>query len=582
MRHHRAIREEKQSEYTPLSKLSNTPAPEPIRRFTPDPDQRRFFASVLLAVLAALLILTIGAIEIAQRAARDQIVQGITSADRQAVNAMVRDARETLVDVTADLLAFRNILARRLAEGEVYDNLQSVFFDFMGSHRVYDQLRFLDMAGMERVRVDNESQGPVGLAAELLQDKSRTGYFTRAANLSPNEILITQLEPNRENGELEIPINPVIRMLTPVLVGGEQVGYAVLNYRAKSLLENTMSIGNAALGRPLIVSGQGFEAQQILNVESAQGLMEMAATASFSDRLPVAWNRISEQSRGVVDDGYGGIVVFNRLFPGLLDTPEELGDGVSWTLPMNTEAAAEGGFYMMLHVDAELLGNITGLALGPYSTVVVLFLLAAAAVAWLVALRLASVRENAKRLHSLATRDALTGLLNRGEFLFRAGQAMALAQRHDRALGVLYIDMDGFKLVNDSLGHAVGDELLQFVAKRLTEAIRETDPLGRIGGDEFAVVLTDIRGKEDAKTVAGKLRRALSTEAPIGGNYHAVRSSVGFAAYPEDGPTVDALLEKADQSMYLDKTRGRRGRGPSTTSDEPPRRSTESQEAETA
>ncbi len=157
------------------------------------------------------------------------------------------------------------------------------------------------------------------------------------------------------------------------------------------------------------------------------------------------------------------------------------------------------------------------------------------------------------KIKHLAQHDALTGLPNRALLFDRLERALAAAQRNGHVLAVLFIDLDGFKPVNDHYGHDVGDALLQAVAQRLQGLVRESDTAARIGGDEFVVLLPTIAADEDADGVADKLRAALASPFDIHGHRIMISGSVGVALFPRDGDSPAALLEHADGAMYREK-----------------------------
>jgi diguanylate cyclase (GGDEF)-like protein/PAS domain S-box-containing protein len=158
-----------------------------------------------------------------------------------------------------------------------------------------------------------------------------------------------------------------------------------------------------------------------------------------------------------------------------------------------------------------------------------------------------------------AYHDALTGLPNRILFKDRLGLALVQAKRNRAELAVMFIDLDGFKLVNDSLGHVAGDRLLQQVAARLEECLRKGDTLARQGGDEFTVVLPELHARDDARLVAEKFLERLHQPFDLDGHEVHVSASIGIAAYPVHGESIDELLRNADIAMYQVKGQGKNG-----------------------
>jgi len=158
-----------------------------------------------------------------------------------------------------------------------------------------------------------------------------------------------------------------------------------------------------------------------------------------------------------------------------------------------------------------------------------------------------------------AEHDGLTGLPNRWLLNDRIGQAIARAQRYAHRVAVLYLDLDGFKHINDSLGHPVGDKLLQSVARRLVDCIRAPDTVSRQGGDEFVLLLTEVDRPEGAASAAGRVLRALSESHSIDRHDLHVTTSVGISFYPDDGLNAETLIKNADTAMYQAKGNGRQG-----------------------
>jgi len=162
-----------------------------------------------------------------------------------------------------------------------------------------------------------------------------------------------------------------------------------------------------------------------------------------------------------------------------------------------------------------------------------------------------------ERVRYQAYHDPLTGLPNRASFVEHLEKAIRRAKRFDWSLGLMFLDLDRFKRVNDSLGHEAGDELLQIAARRLQDSIRESDMLFRMGGDEFTVLLENVKGPEEAAAVAARMSQALAEPIELRRHELAATVSIGIALYPKDDETGERLVKSADTAMYRAKELGR-------------------------
>ncbi len=162
-----------------------------------------------------------------------------------------------------------------------------------------------------------------------------------------------------------------------------------------------------------------------------------------------------------------------------------------------------------------------------------------------------------RQLRHMARFDALTGLANRTQFTERLELALARAARHQHQFAVLFIDLDRFKAINDSLGHAAGDELLRTMAARLGALVRGADLVARLGGDEFVILIEDIEDPSDLHALGQRLLQAIGEPLTLQQRRFQISGSVGISLYPNDGDDAQTLLKNADAAMYLAKSRGR-------------------------
>jgi len=168
-------------------------------------------------------------------------------------------------------------------------------------------------------------------------------------------------------------------------------------------------------------------------------------------------------------------------------------------------------------------------------------------------------KEAERQIYQLAHMDSLTGLPNRRLFQDRFNQALALARREEGKVCLAYLDLDNFKLINDSQGHDFGDKLLQSVAKRLSAIMRESDTLARLGGDEFVVIMVSVKGQENFSTAAQRMLSVFYHPFHIEGRRVYTSASIGMAIFPDDGLDGELLLKSADTAMYRVKQEGRSG-----------------------
>lgn len=168
-----------------------------------------------------------------------------------------------------------------------------------------------------------------------------------------------------------------------------------------------------------------------------------------------------------------------------------------------------------------------------------------------------AARNNGRMLESLALTDPLTGLANRRLLADRIAMAVVRARRNKNPMAVVYLDLDGFKQINDTLGHGTGDVLLKMVARRLLETVREEDTVARLGGDEFMIALWHVSGSGEAATVALKVIEAVSQPYDIEGHTVNITTSAGVGIYPDHGADADELMKSADLALYEAKRAGK-------------------------
>jgi diguanylate cyclase (GGDEF)-like protein/PAS domain S-box-containing protein len=212
-------------------------------------------------------------------------------------------------------------------------------------------------------------------------------------------------------------------------------------------------------------------------------------------------------------------------------------------LPTQCVLVRRDGFEIQIEISAALIHDCRGQVTG----------------AVIVFRDTSAVRAMAQQMAHAATHDFLTGLPNLMLLNDRISQAIQVERRRKRRVAVLFLDLDGFKHINDSLGHPIGDKLLQSVAKRLVNCVRSSDTVGRQGGDEFVVLLSGVPGLEDAAHMARRLLQAVKGGHSVDEHDLHITTSIGVSVFPDDGLDAESLIKNADTAMYQAKENGRQG-----------------------
>lgn len=275
-------------------------------------------------------------------------------------------------------------------------------------------------------------------------------------------------------------------------------------------------------------------------------------------------NKVFEFSREgiLIADSESNILSVNRAFTEITgySVEEVVGKKSCFLYPCDTDAAAFAGMQESIldhgYWQGEIWGRRKNGALFPEWLTISIATNKTGKITHYISLfsDITEQKHEVSHFEYLAHHDSLTGLPNRILFDERLTAAIALAHRHGNALAVLYIDLDGFKQINDTLGHGCGDQLLQQVAVRLGQCIRESDAVARLGGDEFVILLNDLSGQRSAEDVARKILRLLRTPYYLSAQETVISASIGIALFPEHGTNKTTLLEKADAAMYKAKS----------------------------
>ncbi len=479
-------------------------------------------------------------------------------------------------------------------EGEAGQRLAESFAAMLAVHPEYFQLRLIaaDQHGLERVRLDRDGRGVTRVTGADLQEKGHYPYVFRTLRQGPGEIHVSRIAINHEAGAHAGQERPTLRLATPVSSqGGRNLGLVVVNVDLEGVFR-------------LLQADLPSSYQLYLANEWGDFLIHPDAGLAFGfdrgrryllpDSFPQAGRLFEDRGRHTVvtstepdqGEGKGLVAAFHRLPFG------ETADGRFVVLGLSQSLD-------------RVLGETRALAIRTIQFVV-LFSLLAVLLSWLVSrlttrplnmiveavkgfsrehavgelplsrkdefgllahtfndmqieikAHLAQLDENRRQLDHLARHDPLTGLANRMQMFETLEHEMAAMRRAGRRLALFFIDLDRFKEINDSLGHAVGDEVLRVSARRLKGLVREVDTVARLGGDEFMLLLSGLDEVKHLSAIADKVIHALEQPIPAGELSLSVSASLGVALYPGDATTAADLVQKADLAMYQAKAAGR-------------------------
>jgi len=583
------------------------------------------------------------------------------------------------------------------------------------TNRIYDQIRWLDSSGQERLRVNYNNGEPISIPTSNLQNKSKRYYFKNTIKLNKGEIFISPLDLNRENGKIEKPFKPMIRIGTPVFDNkGQKKGIVILNFLGQSLLNKLDNMMKAAGSQEWLVDRKGYWLKGS-HKDLEWGFMFNRPKATISNHYPNAWNKIRTTQQGQFENDMGlwtyatiyplfegqlssneltqieniseidyqdyfwkvvlylprteykalmwktglnftvtMLVLIIILFSGtwhlanawvreqraeeelrqinlnlektvqqrtlelrneikerhnvelelrereerfrsitttssvaIFITIDHLGKVITWNptaekifgykeeealgkpltnyMPERYRTAHSKGIERVLNTNEyHLIGKTVEvhglkksgdefpieLSLGTWEQGKTRYFSA-------VIHDITKRKQAEQKLKHLATHDNLTGLPNRNLCIDRLDHALANASRNNEQIAVLFIDLDGFKLVNDTISHEAGDKLLVEVSTRLEESVRKMDTVSRLGGDEFIIVLVDIDAKTNVQIISEKLITSIGKPFVIDGIPVNIGASIGIALYPNHGQNSELLIKEADAAMYSIKKHGK-------------------------
>ena len=536
-----------------------------------------------------------------------------------------RESRTLLVDAAKQkLLTSTQVLARRitltreeisrtlqmlvrhpaalavLEKGQAADRAQvaTLFRATMETHPSYLQLRLVSAAdhGMEQVRIDRHGQALVEVTGDALQEKGHLPYVADALQLPAETTYLSRITINHETGSHASLDQPVFQLAMPVVPErGGALGVLVVNVDLEGMF-SLLAADLPAAFRLFLANGDGDilihpDAGRTFGFDKGRRFLvqdEFPPTAPLvagtgdeavfetgrNATPPLVAAFIGQQVRGVSSE--------TRLVLGLAQPLDQVlaeANGLGVTIAQMVLGVCVACLLLAIPLarafsrpinamNAAARAYATGQALTglPLTRKDEIGSLARsfAQMQALISEQLAALKLKQGELEHLARHDALTGLPNRRLLEERLAQSLARLRRHGGEVGLLFIDLDDFKRVNDDMGHEAGDQVLRAIAERLRRRVREVDTVARLGGDEFVVLVDAAPPPAQMATLAQGLVEAIQAPIPLAGASVTIGASVGIGRAPQDGQTAAELMAHADRAMYDAKPRGRGGQGPAS------------------
>lgn len=559
----------------------------------------KFGIAAKLAFLLALVGITAAVATgyYAYQHSREQMVKAtqqelITST--QVLGRRVATERES---ITRDLrLLVQHPAARAMLvtpDAAQQEQLSTLFRLLMQSNPGYFQIRLISARdhGLEVVRMDRTADRIIPVTGDDLQEKGHFAYVSDTLKLPPNEVYLSRFTINHERGSNAAQDQPSAQLSMPVYDGKQLLGLVVIN------LDITRFFHQLMLDLP--PDFHVYLANQTGDVlihpdESKTFGFDKGRRVLIQDEFPATRDLLERRTNQVVqivpasDSDHPRAAAFSS-FPVVVSSAEPLLLlGLSQPLDRLEDAIMGLRNDMLpLLVAISAISLLLAVALARLVTQPLKELTTAARnlahthstgtlptkrrdeigelartfeqMALRMQTQMQNLQDNQDEFEFLAHHDTLTNLPNRRMLLDRLPQAIAHARRENETVTLLFIDLDNFKQINDSLGHNAGDQVLIAVADRLRGLVRTNDTVARLGGDEFVILLDGHIEREDIERLVAMLTQAIKAPIPAQGQEVHTNVSIGISQFPKDGTSADALLSSADNAMYRVKAAGRDG-----------------------
>jgi len=467
--------------------------------------------------------------------------------------------------------------------------LADTFAAMLSAHPEYFQIRLIGLSnhGLELVRIDRNGKKFTRVLAGDLQEKERYPYVVGTLRLARGDIYLSDITINHEKGAHSGLNKPTVTVSTPVISrNGKRLGLIAINIDLNGL--SSLLKSNLPSSYKLYLSNQSGDI--LIHPDATQTFAfdrgkRILIQDSFKPVLTLIHGKGMNVVTNVDEGNHGQVAAFVRLPFGDMIDKRFVILGLSQPLDNITRESASLGWntfqiilvfsslalILSMLVSRIVTGPLNGIvsAINLFSKEHVISTLPLTSNDELgllsrtfhdmqtqIVAHLSELNEKRKALDHLSRHDTLTGLPNRRMFFDRLEHAIAGSRRSGKQIAVLFVDLDRFKEINDTFGHAVGDKILINVAILLKSSVREVDTVARLGGDEFVILIDTIDDLQQVTIIVKKLHTLFQRAIQIDRRDIKVHASIGAGIYPRDGKDADELMQNADQAMYSSKKDG--------------------------
>ncbi|RTE67436.1 GGDEF domain-containing protein [Amphritea opalescens] len=500
---------------------------------------------LLLAYLFSLSLFLLLLLNIYQQQHLTNIKQSITQEQQQLT--LIRNGLNDHIDKAAldtRMLALQDNL-QHLLIGDDPDAATRLAHDYLSLATIkpsYEQIRFIDEKGIERIRVDQGRLGPVVTQPNRMQDKHQRYYFTDAFKLSPGQVYISRMDLNIENGRIELPFKPIVRLATPVFdQQGEKRGIVIINLNSSALFSQLKHEAKNITGELMLLNDEGYWLFGRERDAAWAFMFPRYKDRTIDKYYPGIWPTIKTDQQGYITSpaGYFIFETISISHNDILDTVQTRSPSEphrhEWKLISLASDADFSAAYRNMLPPLIMFFILTSIITG---------------VGTLLYFRIQRKHLTAQqKIEQLAHFDQLTGLYNRNLFIELLELQLAQSRRKKEPLAVIYMDLDHFKPINDQYGHQAGDFVLKEAATRMREVLRDTDSIARLGGDEFAAILPSHGTRRQLSIIAQRVIASMQQPINYNGQVINISLSIGIAIHFKGQP-LEALLHEADLAMY--------------------------------